>query len=114
MPWDSLGSHSQWHSLDFPGPHDMCRSASHLYNMIRIDLKEERTYLAHFFPPRFPSVVHCVGWVNDKADHRDGALGIGRVSHHGDEEAERKRWMTLVTHFSFTGPYLLQQHHQLG
>ena len=38
-------------------------------------------------------MVHCVDWVNDKAEHCDGALGIGRFSHHGDEEANREKKM---------------------
>lgn len=109
MPWDSLGSHSQWHNLDFPGSYDVCRSAFNLCNTIRIDLNGGRTYLAYYFrdsPPWF-IVLAALGAMtrqNIMMEHLGLATSHTMVMR---KQTERERWMTLVTHFSFTGPYLL-------
>lgn len=52
--------------------------------------------------------VGCFGG-NVKAEHHDGALGIGHFSHHGDEEANREEKMDdpsdpLLFHWALPPP----------
>lgn len=84
--------------------------------MIRIDLNEGRTYLAHFFrdsPLWFIVLAGSMTRQNIMMEHLGLAASHIMVMR---KQTERKRWMTLVTHFSFTelSPTSSQQHHQLG
>lgn len=91
MHWGSLGSHSQRHNLDLPGPYNVCRSVFLLCNRMKINLNGGGTYLAHCFRD-FHLWFICIGCFGayDKAEHHGGAHGIGHFSHHGDRGSKTR------------------------
>lgn len=110
MHWGSLGSHSQRHNLDLPGPYNVCRSAFLLCNRMKINLNGGRTYLAHCFRDFhlwFIVLAALEPMIRQSVMAEHMGLATSHITVMGEAKRERKRWMTLVTYFSFTKPYLL-------